>query len=294
MPTLIVCPTCSSKLKLADNMKASKVTCPKCKSILELMGAPPPPVRKPQSAPAAPKQAPQKLREPVPEVESEDDSVETLEPVRKKKKRRRPKFESEKYIPEWVKWAALAGTLVSAVVTIMVTAAIGSDIARVYAIAFAIVIPIDVVLLMASMFIAGMLGGGINFGSIPLAILKTITIATVCEFVSLISVVGPLLSGVVLYAGFLLLFQLDQFETMLLVVANWLIRKILGLLIFAAIMTALMRGARMHNDGPMPALPDNGEVPMPLPPGGDGEGGARRVVPTDVCRFAPSLPNVVA
>ncbi|MFL5328165.1 MAG: hypothetical protein ACJ8C4_04565 [Gemmataceae bacterium] len=292
MPTLIVCPSCASKLKLADNMKASKVACPKCKTVLELMTAPPAPVRKPQAAPAA-KQPPVKRREPVPEVEPEDDPVETLEPGRKKKKRRRPEFESEKNIPEWAKWAALAGTVAATVITIIVTRAMGSDIAKVYAIAFAIVIPIDVVSLMASMFIAGMLGGGINFGSIPVAILKTIAIATVCEFVSLIDFIGPLLSGVVLYAGFLVLFQLDQFETMLLVVANWVIRQILGFLIFAAILTALMRGGRgMQNDGPIPAMPDNGEVPAPLPPDGDGEGGARRMMPIDVCRFATTEPYV--
>lgn len=92
-----------------------------------------------------------------------------------------------------------------------------------FAVEVAILIPINIVILVAGMFISSALGGGINFGDAKTAIIGSFFLVVVVVLVSLIPVVGRYLTLIVWLVGFMTIFGLDPWEARFLFFICWIL-----------------------------------------------------------------------
>lgn len=256
MPRLVACASCGKKLKVPDNMTATKVRCPGCGEIISLtksaITAKLPATRskedkEPRSQPAVkgikkdpPSSAKRRSQADANEIEEEERDDEEPRPRKKKRKRRSKAKKPASAVPWWV-WGGLAFTfllfagLISAAV---IHAGYGKQLLT-FCIGMAILLPVSVVILVISMFIASALLGGIDFGQAHVAIPKTAALLFVINLFAMIPYIGPLLALGMWIVGLMVLFGLDFAETRVLVIINWGLNSMFKIFVLAAILSSM-------------------------------------------------------
>ncbi|HQR07823.1 MAG TPA: hypothetical protein PLN21_13430 [Gemmatales bacterium] len=173
--------------------------------------APPPPARK--ATPAL--------------VEADDEAPRS----KKKKKKKKSQADESTRIPIWM-WVAggigaviAAGGIVFGILLALRTRTPDSMPIdwKGFALEVAILIPINIVILVAGMFISSALGGGINFGDAKTAIIGSFFLVIVVVLVSLIPIVGRYLTLIVWLVGFMTIFGLDPWEARFLFFICWIL-----------------------------------------------------------------------
>lgn len=276
MPVLVLCDSCSGKYRVPDQHAGKRIKCPKCSSpvtvpaaaqasrdtvpiiarkpsaetVKETPPAPPgkksvPPVKLP------PAKVPPTKRRPDPEPEGEmepvsqaapDDSEEsprTPEPPRKKKRRKKPKEPSN----TWVWWAGGVGVgLIVAVIAMILIANSGhKEDVIIYAIGLAIMVPISTVILIISMIITSSAGGGIDFGAVHTAIIKSVCLLVAVNIIGMLRFGAFLVFPVWLF-GLMYLFGLDLWECRFLIFINWFLNSAVKFFLLAMLVAFLMHG----------------------------------------------------
>jgi predicted RNA-binding Zn-ribbon protein involved in translation (DUF1610 family) len=271
MPTLVTCTSCGKKLKLPETLTATKVRCPGCAEIISVtksaITAKRPPTqpngdeepRRKREIEGIQKDLPSDTRprsrpdtEEISEVERDD---EEARPRKKKRKRRSKAKKSADGVPWWV-WAGLAGTFLvfaGVISAALIHAGYGKQL-LIFMVGMAIILPVSVVILVLSMFIASALLGGVDFGQAHIAIPKAAALLFVVNLISMIPFIGPLLALPVWWLGLMGLFSLDFVETRTLVIINWGLNTIFKYFVLAAILTVIL-----HHGGS--AGPRNIKVP---------------------------------
>src|SRR5262245_5526658 len=125
MPTAVVCPSCSAKLKIGDTITASKVKCPKCGNAIALRAAPP----------KTPSKRTEKAK-PQASVPKEDVGFEVVDelpieerPVKRRRRRPQPTDEAERGMPGWVVPAIGSAFAIATIVVLALVIAKGSFVA---------------------------------------------------------------------------------------------------------------------------------------------------------------------
>jgi hypothetical protein len=133
-----------------------------------------------------------------------------------------------------------------------------------YGLGWAIMMPVSLVILIASMFIASAIAGGIDFGDARWAIPKGLfLLAPIC----LINVIfswrlGLLLSIPFWIGGLMLLFGLDVWEAKFMILINVALATVAKILIFL-IVIAMLHGAEMEREKESPD--DSGDDALVVP-----------------------------
>lgn len=174
---------------------------------------------------------PRAVRKSAP-VSAEVDDEEPVKP--KKKKKKKSKVKESITIPIWM-WitGGLAAVITTGGIVFGILLALRTHTPdgqgvdwKGFAIEVAILIPINIVILVAGMFISSALGGGINFGDAKTAILGAFFLVVVVVLVSLIPVVGRYLTLIVWLVGFMTIFGLDPWEARFMLFICWILSYI--------------------------------------------------------------------
>jgi uncharacterized membrane protein len=181
-------------------------------------------------------------------------------PRKKKRKRRRKAKKSAGEVPLWV-WGALAGTvllLAGIVSAVFIHAGYGLQLLA-FAIVMAIILPVSIVILVISMFIASALLGGIDFGQAHIAIPKAGALLLVVNLISMIPFAGTILALFVWFVGLMGLFGLDFVEARVLVAINWGLNTVFRYVVLAAILSSMAHSGT-DNDPRKNRLPPDEDV----------------------------------
>jgi predicted Zn finger-like uncharacterized protein len=178
MPLTVACDSCATKLKIPDSLAGRKAKCPRCGNVI-VAAATAAPIAEPapSARPGKSKKPaePQEPDYPMPEQEEQQEPDRSAGPKkRRKRKKKRREQQQAGGIPGWVWWAGgLACIVITAIIAMGVAIRAGHG-AEVLAlgIRFGVMVPISLVILIASMIISSHLGGGINFGEVHTVILK--------------------------------------------------------------------------------------------------------------------------
>lgn len=283
MRTDLRCKSCSTKLSAKIELQGKYVRCPKCRNPVKVTLAPvvlpqlgkKPAEDEPVLAEVLPDQmadfevlpdedpnpppATRPARKSTPaQVKSENE--ESPKPKKKKKKNTSNADESTR-IPIWM-WLAggLGGVIATGGIVFGIMLALRTHTPdsqpidwKGFAIEVAILIPINIVILVAGMFISSALGGGINFGDAKTAILGSFFLVVVVVLVSLIPVIGRYLTLIVWLVGFMTIFGLDPWEARFLFFICWILSYAANMG-YSHIHHRMMekRMERMMNDDDMP------------------------------------------
>ena len=109
-----------------------------------------------------------------------------------------------------------------------------------FAVGMAILLPVSVVILVISMFIASALLGGVDFGQAHVAIPKAGALLFVVNLLSMIPLAGPFLALPVWFLGLMGLFSLDFVEARTLVAINWILNTLFKYFVLAAILSGIL------------------------------------------------------
>src|SRR5262249_23604207 len=112
----------------------------------------------------------------------------------------------------------------------------------VYVVTLAITVPISTAFLVASMFIASSILGGLDFGEPKIAIPKAAMLIVLVNLCGLIPVARFFLPALVWIFGLMLLFDLDMFEALFLGFVNWVLNFLVSLLLLTVLLQALLKG----------------------------------------------------
>lgn len=259
MRTDLRCKACQTKLSVKMELQGKSVRCPKCRNPVKV---PLVPVVLPQlggklvsaipvsdepmlaevlpdhlsdfevlpeeePAPASP--PPRAVRQATPAPVKADDD-QSPKP-RKKKKKKKSKADEETRIPLWMLIAGGVGAIIAASgIVFGILLALRTRTPdhlpidwKGFAIEVAILIPINIAILVAGMFISSALGGGINFGDAKTAIIGSFFLCVVVVLVSLIPVVGIYFTLLVWLVGFMTIFGLDPWEARFLFFICWIL-----------------------------------------------------------------------
>jgi hypothetical protein len=207
------------------------------------------------------------------DVETEDEEEETKGARRPRRlKRRRPKERPKSLTPGgwgFIRWVAVT----------MVYAFVGTGYAAymithdhvpeliLNSIYWAVMMPVGLVIFVASMFIGSAVAGGIDFGDAFTAIPKAIFLLAPINFIYAVVPIGMAAFFFALpfwIVGLILLYGLDVWEAKFIIVINWLLGKGAGMLILL-IVVAMIHGATMDKDKDKNS-PDSGDDdPMGAP-----------------------------
>ena len=163
-------------------------------------------------------------------VES-DGEAQAKPKKKKKKKKKNALLDDSTKIPVWM-WIAggvgamiaTGGVIFGIILALRTHTPDGEPVDwRGFALEFIILVPINVVILIAGMFISSALGGGINFGDAKTAIIGSFFLVVVVVLVSLIPVFGRYLTLIVWLIGFMTIFGLDAWEARFLLLICWLL-----------------------------------------------------------------------
>jgi len=176
---------------------------------------------------------------PEPEEQDLDETQPDREPKRKKKKKRRKKRRDPGDL-RWLWWVGgLAGFLLLALIAVVLAVRAGYTAEVIgYSIWLGVMIPVSAVILIVSMVLSSSLSGGINFGEVHTAILKTVALLLVVNVLSLVPF-GYFLALPIWVFGLMYLFDLDLWETRFLVAINWLLNALVRYFFFAMVLAAL-------------------------------------------------------
>lgn len=311
MSILTTCPGCARKLKVRDDLAGRTIKCPKCGAAMPVGGSGPPaptwqetvplpkkirksnwpaktPTAKPPERPRPTREAqPEPEPEYVPELVEEDEdepvekpaSVAKQEDVKKKRKRKKKKafsLESERVeTPVWWWWAGAFAALLVVVLSGYAMAMRSDSPAPLFFLGLKIVIllPIGFVVLIISFLLSSLIGGGIDFGPVSIAIPKALIlllVSTLVELFDLSFYIDSIVLLIIWFVGLMALFHLDPWETWFVIIINWVFLKAA---FFAAIMLFLLIATR---GGEAMKVPDDSPhgTPPPMPkelvPGGGG------------------------
>ena len=128
----------------------------------------------------------------------------------------------------------------------------------VFTIGMAIILPVSIVILVISMFIASALLGGIDFGQAHVAIPKAGALLFVVNLLSMIPIVGAFLALPVWFLGLMGLFGSDFVEARILVAINWCLNTLFKYFVLAAILSGILHSG--SSDGPRPIKVPSGEA----------------------------------
>jgi len=273
MTISVTCSSCDSRLKANDNAAGRRVRCPKCGAAIAVEAGTASafatkPVKRPEKAP---EEEPTRRKRPVqPEYEEldqeEKEERETPREEQRLKKRKNKKKRLKKKepagLPGWLWWAAgIGGFLVLMLIVAGLLIRAGhAEAVLGYAISLAILLPISMVIMIASMFISSALGGGINFGELPDVIVKSIALLLVINVIMLIPIVGRWLALVVWVIGAMTLFDLDFWEARFFVFINWALNFVVKSFLLAIMLSALTHDhGRDHGDDLVPNKPIPGK-----------------------------------
>lgn len=253
MRTDLRCNSCQTKLSVKIELQGKHVRCPKCRNPVKVTLAPvvlpklgnkrtddEPMLAEvlpdhladfevlPDEDPNPPP-APRPARKSTPaQIKSEN---EELPKPKKKKKKNKSKADESTRIPVWM-WIAggLGAVIASGGIVFGIMLALRTQTPdsqpidwKGFAIEVAILIPINIVILIAGMFISSALGGGINFGDAKTAIIGSFFLVVVVVLVSLIPIVGRYLTLIVWLVGFMTIFGLDPWEARFLFFICWIL-----------------------------------------------------------------------
>lgn len=212
--------------------------------------------------------------DPPPPVQLEDEDEEDDVPRPRPFKRRRRNRPRKRSLAGWgwTRW------LVAAVIYVVVGAGISIHMVITDhvqeliqdAVIWAVMMPISVIILIGSMFIASFIAGGIDFGDARTAIPKAFFLLAPINFISaafpwFVSMFATLPFWIF---GLILLFGLDVWETIFLMVVNWFLGTGAKILIGLIVLAMLFRAATM--DMEEPPADDGGdehiEAPIKNPP----------------------------
>jgi hypothetical protein len=291
MAIVSICKSCDSKLKVPDQAAGRRAQCPKCGTVYTIPAAraiaaapaPPPrpakaeerPLRRPAPAKAEPRPPRRPPPEAVPELEPEPVELEAVteepeptetpdgetKPKKKKKKKLALQEESLAGPPSWVWWAGGLGVffVIAAVGVVWAFQAGHGDKVIGRAIELAIMIPISMVILIISMLISNFIAGGIDFGEVHLAILKSFALLLVVNLIAMVPF-GNLLALPVWLFGLMYLFNLDFWECRFLLFINWALNYLAKIFLMAIVLSAVLSRAPG-------GLPDDDQVPHKAPAG---------------------------
>jgi hypothetical protein len=177
---------------------------------------------------------------------------------RRRRKGKPPPRRRGLLIPTWVQW--LAGLMIfvaEAIVAgaIVVRAGYAAEL-FVFGIAVAVMVPISTAILIASMFISSYITGGIDFGDARTTIPKAMMLILVANLIGMVPF-GQFVALPVWVLGLMWLFDLDFWETRLLVAVNWALNWGAKIVVILVVVSAL------HKDGD--EAPEKDEPPGTAP-----------------------------
>jgi hypothetical protein len=269
----VECKSCGKRLKLPEGKAITKVRCPGCSEVISvtktgITAKPPAPlpkeIEKPRpgpdaeaitaDAPKAKKARPRKDDERIREDRADDEPR-----PRKKRRRRRREEKPASEIPLWV-WGALAGVVLlfaGIISAVFIHSGHGLQLLA-FAIGMAIILPVSVVILVISMFLASAMLGGVDFGQAHVAIPKAGALLFAVNVLLMIPLVGWLLALPVWWLGLMGLFGLDFVETRTLVAINWSLNALFKYFVLAAILSGIVHSS--PSDRPRTIRPLSGEA----------------------------------
>jgi hypothetical protein len=106
-----------------------------------------------------------------------------------------------------------------------------------YVVAFAIGLPISIIILIGSMLLTSKFMGGVEFGTLGEVVVRGGILLIVINLVCLIPY-GIWLALPVWWFGLMILFRIDFWEARTLVVINWLLNLVVNLLLHSATLRA--------------------------------------------------------
>jgi hypothetical protein len=250
MPSLVLCGSCGSKLKVPDQFAGRRAKCSKCGNVIEVKRATPPAPVSPRPKPKPPKRKEieerpvVKCNRPEPADEpldiSADDIVEKAKPKKKKRRRKQP-IKSQSSVWWWV--GGLAVFFLLAFVTVVGGIRAGHGPALLMlGLMLGIMLPISLVILIVSMILSSMIAGGIDFGELHTAILKAISLLLAVNVVSLIPFFGIILAFPIWLLGLMYLFGLDFWEARFLIFINWFFNFLAKILLVGILLHLFMHG----------------------------------------------------
>lgn len=260
MPTVAICKACGKKLRIADGVTATKGRCPGCGAVVLLT--------KTEIASKSAASGTKEDAKPRSKADAEEDVRQApadVEPRKRRKKRPgRNKAKSGPTIPWWM-WGTLAGVVLLFIGIVCAAVIHAGHAAELFAflIVLAILLPISVVILVVSMFLASVLLGGVDFGQAHVAIPKAAALLFVVTLLQLIPYAGPPLAFFVWFLGLMGLFGLDFVEARTLAVINWGLNSVIRYIVLAAILSHSLHHPAEDERWQMNTPPDkDAAVPM--------------------------------
>jgi hypothetical protein len=285
MPITVDCHSCGNTLQAPDRLAGRKAKCAACGSIVvvDAIGIPEAiRISKPRSKPRVESKPNVEKRahdsepvwavpvEPDPEnavaaelVEEEAAWVEEVPGAvaeerkpRKRRKKRRRQRESSSSAPTFgplAWWGSLAGAIAVCLSGSLLWALQTDNMVLFIfgAVSLAIMLPVSLILLVLSMFVASNLSGGIDFGEITTAIPKALLLLFVVNIINMWAFadgfatsffVGMFISMPVWIIGLIVLFHLDLFEACLVSFVNNTLIRLIKIFILAAVLSGMSRG----------------------------------------------------
>jgi hypothetical protein len=288
------CPACGGGIKVDDSLAGKRIRCPLCLKAISAAAAPAPVVATAVVA-TSPKAVPahaeidlapiggsvvalldDEKRSPISTVEirAQAPPPELETPKKKKRKRRRLDDEPEG-MDDWHKGLIILGaTAIVLLLIIVLTAMIaGPQMAILNTVMLVVFVPFSLVGLVISFFITNAIVGGINFGDIRAAIPKAIALVLIVCAWRVWVPYGFWLVFIPWIIGLMLLFELDWFETNILMVVNWALGWIFGFAVFALVAGMFMNAFQKVQEH-APTFDAPGKMPAGLehiaPPGAPG------------------------
>jgi hypothetical protein len=279
MSIIVACPACGRKLEAPDRCAGRKAKCSQCGGVVtvQALSAPvadkkmPDPRRREEIAPRTPKppeperhasgraQAP-RTKEPEPEVvevelvesQEEEPPQEKERPKKRRKKKKRIKEDPSPANHAMLWWSiGLVALLALAGSGVLVAIQAGHGLlVFLIAIQLAIMVPLSAVILLVSMVISAQFVGGIDFGDVPVTIIKTVCLLL---FINLLYLVpfGAAFSLPFWTFGLMLIYDLRFWEARLLVTINWLVNLVVKFFLITLVVTAITQD-KHKDDFPEP------------------------------------------
>jgi predicted RNA-binding Zn-ribbon protein involved in translation (DUF1610 family) len=211
---LIICASCSSKLKVPDDSAGRKFKCPNCGGVIIVP-------QKKAAAPADSTHSEQAEPQP-PVVEAPMGSMRLKRKRKKKKTAERP---SESRIPEWAWWwgslVVLAALTAAALYGISESGYPKTALVCVSGLVFAC--PINTVIFALSLLICNSFGDGVELSDFDTLIPKSLILVLLASIVGLMPCVGPFVAIGIWFIGSMIFFKMEAWETKLLVGINFVL-----------------------------------------------------------------------
>ena len=255
MANLVQCPSCQSRLSLGNDFRGQRVRCPRCQQVVEVgsgggpsaspvAAATPPPTRR------APLPPPREVEPPVAAAPLEDDYGDPERTRRRKKRRRRKHRErGSRGKPAWI-WLVFGAGAFMVILTFIGSIFLATklditvDLVAI-AIGLAIMMPISAVVAFLSMWISSAILGGIDFGPIPLVILKgaaMLFFVNLCYMMPLPMYFGVIFALAVWTCGWMFFFGLEFLEARVLAIISWGLMTIVRLFLLAVLVSLVQHG----------------------------------------------------